>query len=92
MAIKLVLNGIFSLPKEATNYKAFNYREYLKTKYIFGIVKIENNLKISEKNYLNPILIYSNNLKNKIENNLEEILGKNAEITKRNITSEIHQK
>lgn len=44
---------------------------------------------MSEKTYLNSLLVFSNNLKDKIESNLEEILGENAEITKRNITSEI---
>jgi len=34
-------------------------------------------------------LILSNNLKNKIEENLEKILGKNASIVKRNIASVI---
>lgn len=75
----------------ATNYKAFDYREYLKTKYIYGSVNLEDGLKVSEKTYLNLLLIFSNNLKNKIESNLEEILGENANIAKRYTTSEIHQ-
>ena len=48
--------------------------------------------KVSEKTYLNPLLILSNNLKNKIKSNLDEILGEHAKIAKRNITSEIFQK
>lgn len=74
------------------NYKDFNYREYLKTKYIFGIVNGKKIEKISEKTYLNPILIFSNNLKIKIENNLDKILGEDAKIAKRNTASEILHK
>lgn len=81
--------GTFNKPPQATNYKAFDYSEYLKTKGIFGLVNVEGKIQVSNKTFLNPIFIFSNNLKNKIESNLDKILGEYSEITKRNITSEI---
>lgn len=71
------------------NYKAFDYSKYLKTKYIYGIIDVEKEIEVVGKNELNQIFILSNKVKNNIEKNLEEILGGNSEIVKRNITSEI---
>ena len=89
MVKKWVLFGEYSEAKEGTNYKAFDYKKYLKTKKIYGIVISEDKIEISNKEYLNPILIFSNKIKNEIENRLENILGEEAELVKRNIDSEI---
>ncbi len=61
----------------------------MKTKYIYGNISLESNLQISEKTYLNKIYIFSNNLKNKIEENLDKILGEDSAVIKRNTSSEI---
>lgn len=75
--------GTYSSSSRATNYKGFDYLEYLKTKYIYGEITLDRNLKVSENNYLNPILIFSNNIKDQIEQNLDKILNENSEIVKR---------
>ena len=36
------LEGEYILPSESRNYKGFNYREYLKTKEIYGTIKAKN--------------------------------------------------
>ena len=86
---KVTFKGTYEKASEATNYKAFDYEKYLRTKNIYGLAYANDNLKISRYNYLNPILLYSNKLKLKIENNLDNILGKNSEIAKRDFATEI---
>ncbi|MCI8397351.1 MAG: DUF4131 domain-containing protein [Clostridia bacterium] len=81
---KIKVIGEFTKPNKATNYKAFDYANYLKTKNIYGTVKTEKIIQTDEVG-LNWFKIQSNKLKNKIEFNLDEILGENSELVKRNI-------
>lgn len=67
--------GEYIIPSESRNYKGFNYREYLKTKKIYGTIKSSNNkIKVLEKRNLNPILILSNNIRNAIIQKSQRIL------------------
>lgn len=91
MGKKQKLFGEYKTPSKATNYKAFDYANYLKTKNIYGTVTVSKITKESEKTYLNPLLIISNNIKQKIEKNLDEILGEDSYLVKRNTTSEIQK-
>lgn len=69
-----------SNPKEQRNYKGFSYKNYLKTQGIIGIIKIESsNIKIIEKNTLNYILKFANNIKLKTINKIEKILPENTQ-------------
>ena len=79
---KVKLTGDYRKATDSTNYKAFSYKNYLKTKNIYGTLTADKNIEVSKENYLNPLFIISNNLKNKIETNLDNILGKNSEIVK----------
>lgn len=82
--------GEYSKPSRATNYKAFDYRNYLKTQNVYGTVTASSEISVSKNTYLNPILVISNNLKNMIEDNLEKLLGgEEAEFAKRYSHSEI---
>lgn len=67
------LEGEYLLPEESRNYKSFNYRDYLKSKKIYGSIKCTN-LKIISNNNLNKILIISNNIKNYIVNTSKKLL------------------
>ena len=61
------VEGEYIAPSQSRNYKGFNYREYLKTKKIYGTIKIDsNNIDVLEKEKLNFILIKSNNIRNSI--------------------------
>lgn len=61
------INGKYTILSEARNYKGFYYREYLKTKKIYGSIKTENNqIKIIERNRLNPILMFSHKVRSYI--------------------------
>lgn len=82
---KIKVTGEFTKPSKATNYKAFDYENYLKTKNIYGTVKTEKIIQTNET-ALKWFNIQTNKLKNKIETNLNELLGKNSELVKRNTT------
>lgn len=69
------LKGKYLIPSEARNYKGFNYREYLKTKKIYGTIKLDS-FKIIEKNNLNYFSIASNKIRNYIINKSNELLPK----------------
>ena len=79
------LEGKFVEPEEARNYKGFSYKNYLKTKAIFGTIKInklenlvkkDNNifLMIREKIRWKISKIISSNLKHKQSNIMKGIL------------------
>lgn len=87
---KIFLSGQYEKAKTARNYKEFDYREYLKSKNIYGVVNAEN-VKLIKKNNLNFALIWINNLRLKIKVNLQDLLGEEAGLTTRNSTSETHQ-
>lgn len=69
------LKGEYLIPNKARNYKGFDYREYLKTKKIYGTIKLDS-YKIIEKNNLNYFLILSNKIRNFIINKSNELLPK----------------
>jgi len=61
------IEGEYIIPSQSRNYKGFNYREYLKTKKVYGTIKIgSNNIDVLQKENLNFILIKSNNIRNGI--------------------------
>ena len=62
------IDGEYIIPSESRNYKGFDYREYLKTKKIYGTIKTNNNINILKENNLNFILIVSNNIRNYVIN------------------------
>lgn len=67
------LEGEYSKPTEARNYKGFSYQEYLKTKRIYGTIKAEK-INVIKENNINIFLNVSNNIRNKIIKITKEIL------------------
>ena len=68
-------NGEYTTPSEARNYKGFNYREYLKTKNIYGSIKVDSNqIKVIQSNKINPILILSNKIRSYIVDKSNNLL------------------
>lgn len=76
---KVLINGSYDKAKQATNYKAFDYREYLKGKNIYGIVNVDN-VRVLQKDNLNKLQLGINRIQNKIKSNLKEILGEESSI------------
>lgn len=78
------------IPK-ASNYKTFDYAENMKTKYIYGSIKPNGNIKIFKGQYLNKIYVFSNSVKLKMEENLDRIASENSGLVKRNSSSVIQR-
>ena len=67
----------YIIPSEARNYKGFNYREYLKSKKIYGTIKNSNkNIKIIKENNINIVMKLSNNIRNYIINTTNRLMPK----------------
>ena len=72
---KIEIFGKLENPSEERNEGGFNYRNYLKTKGISKIVNIKNiDVKLIEEKNINVILIFINNIREKIRNGALKIL------------------
>lgn len=70
-----IKEGEYIAPLERRNYKGFDYREYLKTKKIFGTIKANNNkIQVLKNKQINPLLITSNKIRNSIIENIKKVL------------------
>lgn len=69
---EIIFSGKFTLPKKASNYKGFNYANYLKTLNIYGIVKTDNIIK-TNKNKGNIVVKYSKILSQKIKEKIDNM-------------------
>lgn len=76
--MKIKLEAEYTEPQESRNYKGFNYKEYLKTKKIYGSFKA-NKITILRENDVNIFLQYSNKIRNKIIKTAKEILSEETE-------------
>ena len=70
---KLVISGMYNEPGRARNYKGFDYKNYLKSQKIYGIVSGTDVIVLKENN-VNLIDRFINYIKSKIKANLVEIL------------------
>lgn len=61
-------------PEEARNYKGFNYKEYLKTKNVYGSFRINDSVEILANNKANKLSIFINNIREQIIKNVHEVL------------------
>lgn len=75
---KIVLKGEFQEAEVKRNYGGFDYKEYLKTKGIYGLVKTNHkNIKIVKENNSNFILKFANDISKSIENRANKLFDKN---------------
>lgn len=73
---KILIKGTFSEASESRNYGGYNYREYLKTEKIYGIVEIEEfNIKIIQKNDISFYKYIINQSKEIIKNQFHTFLS-----------------
>lgn len=70
---KIIFTGEFEEPEVQRNYGGFNYKQYLKTKKIYGLITTNKVEKIEKEKY-NKLLIFINKINQKIVNNSNEIL------------------
>lgn len=72
---KITLKGKFKEPNEKRNYGSFNYKEYLKTKKIYGVVDVEEIYKIEDhKN--NNIIYFFKEISLNLTNTIDKMLNK----------------
>ena len=74
---KIKVYGTFIQPSRQRNYMGFSYKEYLKTKKIYGTVNIKKKELISKGN-INYILMQINNIGKRISIGLNKIMSKEA--------------
>lgn len=70
---KIKFFGEYTTPEIARNYKGFNYRKYLKTQGIYGILKASK-IEVIKHNNLSKINLFAYKVKHKIINNIQKIL------------------
>ena len=73
---KIFFLGEFEKASEARNNGGFNYKQYLKTNGIYGLISTTKIEKIQKGQYY-KILIFINNVRNKIIENANKLLSKN---------------
>lgn len=72
---KVVFKGEYKIAEDRTNYKGYSYREYLKSKSIYGeIHTLYSNVHIIGENNINKISRFASTCKNKIIVNIKQIL------------------
>ena len=69
------MNGNVQIPNTSRNYKGFDYRQYLKTKKIYGIIEVEHINKIGEDS-VNIISKVVNYVQVNMKKSLNKILNK----------------
>lgn len=72
---KIEISGTFTKGEVQRNYKGFNYREYLKTVKVYGILTLDK-YKVIDVNANNFIRTFSNNIFLNIKNKVNENLNK----------------
>ena len=75
---KIFLMGDFEYAEAKRNDGGFDYREYLKTQGIYGIINSNSNdIKLIKENNTNIINLAINNIRNKIKEKTKELLEEN---------------
>ena len=72
---EIEISGEFKEPNSARNYKGFDYKQYLKSKKIYGTVSAES-YKILDNNKVNCIDNAINTIHKNMKNNMSKILDK----------------
>lgn len=68
------LDGTFEIPNEARNYKGFDYKQYLKTKKISGIINTKEDIKIIKENCANAYEKFLNYIATDMKNRIYQLL------------------
>ena len=69
----IYISGKYMTPDRDRNKNGFNYRDYLKTLKVYGIVNIEEH-KVLEKEKINKIYLFSKKLKDKLKSNVNKVI------------------
>lgn len=69
----IIIEGVYEKPRTARNYKGFDYKQYLKSKNIYGIVNIDK-YNIIEKEKIDIISKVINFVQKNIKQNMAKVL------------------
>lgn len=73
---KIIVKGNFEEASTARNEGGFNYKQYLKTKKIYGIVTVDKkDVKVVNKNNTNIIELLANKVRNSMKGKIEQNLS-----------------
>lgn len=73
---KIIVKGNFEEASTARNEGGFNYKQYLKTKKIYGIVTVDKkDVKVVNKNNANIIELLANKVRNSMKGKIEQNLS-----------------
>ena len=72
---KVEIKGSFINPHTKRNYRGFDYKEFLKTKKIYGTVNASN-VKVLDENCNNILLTFSNKIFLNIKENINKVFSK----------------
>ena len=76
---QISLKGEYTMPTGQRNYGGFDYREYLKTKKIYGTVEAYTDLKCIKQHNINFVFYNINNISKKIQSNIKNILSEDTQ-------------
>ena len=72
----ITAKGEFEIPDTARNYGGFDYREYLKTKNIYGTIYVKEDIKMLDREKSSILGKFVYEIQNSIKNNMGETLPK----------------
>ena len=75
---KLQISGEYQEPNKARNYKGFDYKNYLKTNKIYGIIRVDSyaNITIKHQKNLSNFKLLIHKIREKLKQNIQELLTK----------------
>ncbi len=72
---KIKIKGKYQKPSNQRNFGGFDYSNYLKTKFIYGVIQVDK-VELVNKNQINPVFKLVNKIQQKIIENSNKIKGK----------------
>lgn len=75
---KLQISGEYQEPNKARNYKGFDYKNYLKTNKVYGIITVNSyaNITIKQKKNLSNFKLLIHKIREKLKQNIQKLLTK----------------
>lgn len=75
---KLQILGEYQEPNKARNYQGFDYKNYLKTNKIYGIIRVDSyaNIIIKQKKNLSNFKLFIHKIREMLKQNIQELLTK----------------
>lgn len=73
---KLQILGEYQEPNKARNYQGFDYKNYLKTNKIYGIIRVDSyaNIIIKQQKNLSNFKLFIHKIREKLKRNIQELL------------------